>query len=225
MQEEQNPPVSMDRKHKLPANYVGLLHTNHPECWKLRLPEWVKHESMAKSGSDIRLLLSSFDRYIALEISKEWHHLFKMLRSHDRGQMKEEKYVPPQGCLYMAFIKPKDDKHCRRSQDGKIGYVVTPAERVEEIYEPQSISQFDKQVKQLSLKEEESLKVGGDVLFGGWHIPAGGSRGISGPFAWQYVKKYLKPTDEVHTFGLLDRGFVVIRDNKIFCIVVTAHNL
>lgn len=125
----------------------------------------------------------------------------------------------------MAFIKPKDDKHCRRSQEGKIEFVVTPTGRVEEIYEPQSISQFDNQVEQFSLKNEEGSREGGDVLFGGVQIPAGGSRGIPGLGAWQYVKKFLKPTDEVHTFGFLDRGFVVIRDNKIFCLVVTAHNL
>jgi hypothetical protein len=131
----------------------------------------------------------------------------------------------PQGCLYMAFIKPKDDKHCRRSQDGKIKFVVTPTGRVEEIYEPQSISQFDKQVEQFSLKDEEGARTGGDVLFGGMYIPAAGSRGIPSLIAWQYVKKYLNPTDEVHTFGFLDRGFIVIRDNKIFCLVVTAHNM
>jgi hypothetical protein len=109
----------------------------------------------------------------------------------------------PHGCLYMAFIDPKDDTHCIRSKEGQITKVVSPTGRIEMIYQPHySPGDFEKLVKKNP--------------FQGY---------FPGNAAWQYVKKYIKPADEVHIFGILDQGFVVIRNNRIFCLVITAHNM
>ena len=45
-----------------------------------------------------------------------------------------------------------------------------------------------------------------------------------GAVAWEYLKKYLQPEDEIWTFGILDTGFVIIRNSKLFCLVVTDHH-
>ena len=46
---------------------------------------------------------------------------------------------------------------------------------------------------------------------------------LPGVAAWKYLEGYLQPEDEIWTFGVLDTGFVIIRDNRVFCLIVTDH--
>ncbi len=41
---------------------------------------------------------------------------------------------------------------------------------------------------------------------------------------WKGMRKYLKPNDEIILFSGTDSGFVVIRSNHLFCMVVTHHS-
>jgi hypothetical protein len=102
---------------------------------------------------------------------------------------------------------PKDDSYCKRSKEGQIDIIVVIGREAAINRPPYSPNDFEKLIWKNSSKDADA------------------SKGIPGIVAWRYVKKYLKPTDEVYTFGLLDAGFVVIRNDKIFCIVATDHNL
>jgi hypothetical protein len=113
---------------------------------------------------------------------------------------------PPKGCISMVFIDPKDDSYCKRSKEGQIDIIVVIGREETINRPPYSPNDFEKLIGKNSSKDADF------------------SNGIPGIAAWRYVKKYLMPTDEVSTFGFFDAGFIVIRNNKIFCLVTTAHN-
>jgi hypothetical protein len=115
----------------------------------------------------------------------------------------------PNGFIYMAFIDPQDDQYCRRSQDGQITSIITPTKREADIVLKYNPEEFGQQVKRFATKDPGLSR----------------SLGIAGPDAWEYVKQFLLPTDGVWIYNSLDTGFVVIRNNKIFCLVVTSHAL
>jgi hypothetical protein len=163
--------------------------------WHLK---WVKWEGDQSFNKPLEIGVSGEGRIIYLE-GNLWSRSEKLPKY---GEVK----TLPYGCIYMAFIHPKDDTHCKRSQDGQIKFVVTPTERVERIVQRYSPIEFAEEVDRNSTNE--------------WHCGAG----IPDSAAWQYVERYLAPTDEVWTFLSLDKGFVVIRSNKIFCLVMTDHN-
>jgi hypothetical protein len=98
-------------------------------------------------------------------------------------------------------------RDCRRSQDGQITSIVTPTGRVESIGSRCNPNEFGKLVEQSSRPGQENNIT------------------LPGIAAWQYVAKYLIQTDQVWTYGFLDAGFVVIRNNRVFCLVVTSHML
>ena len=113
----------------------------------------------------------------------------------------------PKGCLYMAFFPPTDDAHCKRSLFGRIKYVITPIDRVEPLLHCYTPTEFSALVEQPPSRDSQE------------------SRYVPGLIAWQQVHEYLTPTDQVWSFGYLDSGFAVIRENKLYCMVVTCHSL
>ena len=43
--------------------------------------------------------------------------------------------------------------------------------------------------------------------------------------AWSVLKEHILDNDEIWTFNSLDAGFVVIRDNHLYCMVITDHSV
>ncbi len=106
----------------------------------------------------------------------------------------------------MEFFSPADDSACSRDESGQINAVITPIDRNEPLRKQWTLEEFDKAVYN---SDDSSL----DRL----HRP--------GVVAWEYVKRYLQPKDEIWTFGILDTGLVVIREGKVFCMIVVDHQL
>jgi len=52
-----------------------------------------------------------------------------------------------------------------------------------------------------------------------------GNTRIPGREVWGQVRTGLKPNDEIWTFGVLDCGSVIIREGKVFCMIVVTHNM
>lgn len=109
----------------------------------------------------------------------------------------------------MAFISPDDDSLCRRSIFGRIKSVITPIDRNEEVVDRFSLSEYEKLVYSPPPRKDDSLE----------------SYRVLSPTAWEFIKPHLLPTDEVWTFGYLDRGTIVVRDGRLYCLVVTSHSL
>ncbi len=107
-------------------------------------------------------------------------------------------------CLYMEFLSPSEEHLTVYDDSGKIESVITPIERKESLILRWQIEDFDKAV--MNPQHYENLVN---------HLP--------GKKAWNFVKGHLEENDEVWTFGFLDTGFVIIRNGKLFCIVVTEH--
>ena len=112
----------------------------------------------------------------------------------------------PEGCLYMEFFSSSDDSACKR-ESGRISAVITPTKRVEPLQKQWEIAEFEKAIFKTK-RQDDPLS---------YYLP--------GLEAWEYVKKYLKAEDEIWTFGILDIGFIILRGDKIFCLVVTSHQL
>lgn len=112
----------------------------------------------------------------------------------------------PEGCLYMEFFSPSDDAACRRDQSGHISAVITPIGRIEPLLKQWTQEEFEEAVYDTDGSSLDRI-----------HLP--------GVVAWEYLKRYLQPKDEIWTFGGLDAGFVIIREGKVFCVVVTEHQL
>jgi hypothetical protein len=112
----------------------------------------------------------------------------------------------PEGCIYMEFFSPFDTSAYERDQSGHISAVITPIGRIEPLQRQWLLKDF-----------EEAIYNPDDV---GLNI-----RYLPGVAAWEYLKMYLQPEDEIWTFGVLDTGFVVIREDNVFSIVVTDHSL
>ncbi len=112
----------------------------------------------------------------------------------------------PEGSLYMEFFSPEDESKYICDQSGHIKAVITPIDRTEPLIEQWTLEKFEEAVY--------SYDASGDY-----------NRYLPGTVAWEYLKKYLKSEDEIWTFGYLDSGFVIIRDGKLFAMVVTEHSL
>ncbi|MFZ5878096.1 MAG: hypothetical protein ACOY0R_01880 [Chloroflexota bacterium] len=112
----------------------------------------------------------------------------------------------PDGCLYMEFFAPSDNSKYIRDQSGHISAVITPIDRTEYVIEQWTHEEFKEAVYSYTASGEYDR-----------HIP--------GVVAWEYVKQYLQPEDEIWTFGFLDSGFVIIREGWLFVMVVTEHSL
>jgi hypothetical protein len=112
----------------------------------------------------------------------------------------------PEGCLFMQFFSASDDSRCKRNESGQIRSVVTPIDRIEQLQRQWTWEAFEAAIA-------GNDRSGPDAN----HLP--------GPVAWRYVKQHLRPGDEIWTFGILDTGFVVLREGRLFCMVVTNHQL
>lgn len=110
----------------------------------------------------------------------------------------------PDGCLYMEFFSPSDEAAYQRDQSGHINAVITQTDRIEPLLKQWSQKEFKEAVYDADKSKLDKL-----------HIP--------GTVAWEYLERYLQSEDKIWTFGVLDLGFVIIRDNQVFCIVVTNH--
>jgi hypothetical protein len=104
----------------------------------------------------------------------------------------------------MEFFSSSDESRYRRDQSGQIIAVITPIDRNESLLEQWTRTDFEEAV----YNDDGNRR----------------SRHLPGVPAWEYLREYLQPEDEIWTFGLLDSGFVIIREDKVFCMVVTEHS-
>ena len=112
----------------------------------------------------------------------------------------------PEGCLSMQFFSPSDDSGCKREDSGRISAVITPIGRIEPLQKQWTLADFKKAIYNTDRNSRSSIFLPGAV-------------------AWGYLKKYLQSEDQIWTFGVLDTGFVIIRDDNVFCVVVTVHQM
>jgi hypothetical protein len=115
----------------------------------------------------------------------------------------------PKGCLDIEFFAPSDDSRCSRDQSGRINMVVTPTKRNESLVTQWTTAEIEK-----AIRDPDKYNHGEHFL---------DRNCVPGPDAWSYVKQYLRPDDEIWTLSGLDFGFVILRNNKLFCMVITDH--
>ena len=126
--------------------------------------------------------------------------------------------LPPAGCISITFIAPGDTSREIRRRTGHIDEVITPSGKREKLL---AIIEQD-EVGELVDRIHTALTTGD--LYALAHIPGYEGEGmIPGPAAWEYLSRYLEPTDTVWSFGDSDTGLAVIRDNHLFCIVVVGQ--
>lgn len=111
----------------------------------------------------------------------------------------------PEGCLSMEFFSSTDTSRYTRNEAGHISTVITPTDRSESLREQWSLQDFEKAIYDDGTRQDNHY--------------------VPGVTAWEYLKKSHQPGDEIWTFGVLDSGFVIIRDDKLFAMVVTNHSL
>jgi len=112
----------------------------------------------------------------------------------------------PTGCLSMEFFSPSDDSRVVRGSSEQVVYVITPINRQESLNRRWSTEEFEVAVHRPDPTSRDHLA-------------------IPGTEAWEHVKRFIKPGDELWTFGFLDLGFVVFRQGKLWCMVVTEHQM
>ncbi len=112
----------------------------------------------------------------------------------------------PAGCLSMEFFSPSDASRAVRGSSGQVIYVITPIDRQESLNRRWSTAEFEAAVHRPDPTSRDHLA-------------------IPGAEAWDHVKRYIKSGDELWTFGFLDLGFVVFRQGKLWCMVVTEHQM
>jgi hypothetical protein len=141
------------------------------------------------------------------------------LATPDRIQPPVGKVNPwPAGCLYMEFFAPTDDSRVDRGPGGQITHAITPIDRREPLTRKWTLEEIEKVVRDPDPEKRISLPKDGSA--------AGVSlTSFPGAEAWNYVKRYLRPGDEIWTFGVLDTGFVVLRQGKLWCMVVCEHHM
>ena len=116
----------------------------------------------------------------------------------------------PQGCLYFSVEEAADNEQAVRNKDGQITAVVTPTKRTELLRRRWTRTEFESAIGEIEAKRQT------DPLFGAnFGIPVGA--------AWKALQTKIEPEDEIWTFGSLDVGTVVIRENRVVCLVVTEH--
>ena len=120
-----------------------------------------------------------------------------------------ELLVPNDGALSVEFVHPSDDSLTVRKRNMTITHVVTPTDRCEELLKQWTVDEFSAEVE-----APEMLK--GDPFQATRHS-------VPKPQAWEWLLPYLQPTDVIWTFGQLDQGFIVLRGNRLFCMVITEH--
>lgn len=111
----------------------------------------------------------------------------------------------PDGCLSMEFFSSADTSRYTRDEAGRISTIITPINRRESLREQWSLQDFEKAVPDDGNNQHNHY--------------------IPGVTAWEYLKVYLQPGDEIWTFGILDSGFVIIRDGQLFAMVIIEHSL
>lgn len=112
----------------------------------------------------------------------------------------------PAGCIWMEFFSPSDDSRVMRGPSGQVVDVITPTDRKEPLRRRWSIAEFETAVHRPHPTSQDDLA-------------------IPGTEAWEHVKRFMKPGDELWTFGLFDTGFVVFRQSNLWCMVVTQHQM
>lgn len=115
----------------------------------------------------------------------------------------------------MTFIAPGDDSRVVRRPNGRIDQVITPSGRREPV-----LARIEQDsVRELVGRINEAVTTGDRYALS--HIPdSEGETMIPGPAAWEFLRRYLEPTDVVWSFGDSDTGLAVIRDNHLFCVVI-----
>ena len=106
----------------------------------------------------------------------------------------------------MEFFLLSDESAYKRDESGRISAVITPINRTEPLLEQWTLEKFEKAV----YENDKSSMI---------------ARHLPGTAAWEYLKKYIEAKDQIWTFGVLDTGFVIVRDDSVFCVVVTDHAL
>jgi hypothetical protein len=121
-----------------------------------------------------------------------------------------DKQPAPTGCIYFAVYDPVTPEPVVRDTDGKITAVLTPIKRTESLRKRWSLGEFELVVREIETKREK------DPMYGA-------NSGVPVGAAWASVKATIQQGDEIWTFGALDVGTVVIRNQRVVCLVVTEH--
>jgi hypothetical protein len=118
--------------------------------------------------------------------------------------------VSLRGCLFSKFYDKTNEKDVVRRKDKKIYAIKTPTGSVATIIKQLkfSVSDFEKNV--LSPTKAEG-KYGVFSLF------------FPKATTWKQLKPYLQKEDQIFLFTSSDSGFIVIRSNHLYCMVVTNH--
>jgi hypothetical protein len=117
----------------------------------------------------------------------------------------------PVGCIHWEFVDPKNDKIAIRDTKGNLTGIITPIDRSESLVKKWDLLSFENAI---NTNENKKLK---DKDFETARLP--------GLPSWKALKPYLDANDEIWTFGLLDVGFVVLRQNRIYCLVIINHSM
>lgn len=116
----------------------------------------------------------------------------------------------PKGCLYFSVEEAADNEQAVRNKDGQITAVVTPTKRTELLRRRWTRTEFESAINEIEAKRQTDPLCRAD-----FRIPVGA--------AWKALQTIIEPEDEIWTFGSLDAGTVVIRENRVVCLVVTEH--
>jgi hypothetical protein len=125
---------------------------------------------------------------------------------------------PPAGCISLTFLGPEDEKMFERNARGRLTEVISPKGRKEPILARIDWNELEELVPRIAeiaaTQDVEALS----------HIPSYYAHGhVPGPPAWEYLQRFLGPTDIAWTFGEVDTGLLIVRDEKPFCILYIAH--
>jgi hypothetical protein len=128
----------------------------------------------------------------------------------------------PDGCIHLEYFSPTDEINVRRNDTGEVIAVITPTDRVERLIKHWNITEFDKAVAEKEKFIRHAMQESPDA----WQLAIPRNLDdlhIPGVVAWNSVKRHLKKDDEIWTFGYLDTGTVIIRNGKLFCMIVVDH--
>ena len=119
----------------------------------------------------------------------------------------------------MTFFAPDDSSHEIRRRTGHIDQVITPSGRRELLNAIIEQDRMDELVDRI----HTALTTGDTYALA--HIPGYEAETmIPGPLAWQFLQRYLRPSDTIWSFGGSETGLAILRDDHLFCLVVVTQS-
>jgi hypothetical protein len=125
---------------------------------------------------------------------------------------------PPAGSLSMTFYAPGDLSPVVRMSSGRIGHVLRPSGREEPLL---AYMDYDR-AETLVYRIDNSLRT--NDLYDLAHIPAYQAENMMpGTEAWEYLVQFMRPGDQIWSFGDVECGIVVLREDQVFCVIVRSR--